>query len=362
MLNLCTSTTRDALRKKVDLPDPTLTYFTSRSFEGGRERHRLHLGFFGTLAEAQSWLPAVRDAYPAAWAGQLPVAASVDQPEPAARPVAVPTVQGLPSMRAEPLDRSSIPVARPAGRDPIPSLAPALRPPVLGAYAPAVGARTASGLQAVSQSGKLRAVPDRSPTGSTSSKLPAVRRAPAPVPAAPPPPPFYAVQLARAPLPMEIEDVPPIPLLDEYTLYTVEGLRDGARWYAVRVGFFRDLPSATAVAVKLRSEFAGLAIVGVSREEQASATGAEGSLAPVPVRASPTVPQATRWTPSAAEVNFGNAFPSGDPEDSLAHMVNASGEFAAGFLQQLGSRKRRLLRGRPFLRLLERLGGRIRDL
>ena len=34
------------------------SFFVSRRFEEGRERFRLHMGYFSTLAEAEEWLGA----------------------------------------------------------------------------------------------------------------------------------------------------------------------------------------------------------------------------------------------------------------------------------------------------------------
>ena len=48
------------------------TFFVSRRFEEGRERFRLHMGYFTTLAEAEEWLNVVREIYPGAWAGEAP--------------------------------------------------------------------------------------------------------------------------------------------------------------------------------------------------------------------------------------------------------------------------------------------------
>ena len=48
------------------------TFFVSRRFEEGRERFRLHMGYFTTLAEAEEWLKVVREIYPGAWAGEAP--------------------------------------------------------------------------------------------------------------------------------------------------------------------------------------------------------------------------------------------------------------------------------------------------
>ena len=72
VLNLCSSTTPMALAQ-TDLPElKRFTFFVSRRFEEGRERFRLHMGYFATLAEAEEWLGLVRDIYPGAWAGETP--------------------------------------------------------------------------------------------------------------------------------------------------------------------------------------------------------------------------------------------------------------------------------------------------
>src|SRR5213082_666471 len=72
VLNLCSSTTPMALAQ-ADLPElKRFTFFVSRRFEEGRERFRLHMGYFATLAEAEEWLSVVREIYPGAWAGEAP--------------------------------------------------------------------------------------------------------------------------------------------------------------------------------------------------------------------------------------------------------------------------------------------------
>ena len=58
---------------QTDLPElRRFTIFDSRRFEEGRERFRLHMGYFATLAEAEEWLGLVREIYPGAWAGETP--------------------------------------------------------------------------------------------------------------------------------------------------------------------------------------------------------------------------------------------------------------------------------------------------
>src|SRR6202165_3305998 len=72
VLNLCSPTTPMALAQR-DLPElKRFTFFVSRRFEEGRERFRLHMGYFATLAEAEEWLSVVREIYPGAWAGETP--------------------------------------------------------------------------------------------------------------------------------------------------------------------------------------------------------------------------------------------------------------------------------------------------
>ena len=72
VLNLCSSTTPMALAQ-TDLAElKRFTFFVSRRFEEGRERFRLHMGYFTTLAEAEEWLKVVREIYPGAWAGEAP--------------------------------------------------------------------------------------------------------------------------------------------------------------------------------------------------------------------------------------------------------------------------------------------------
>src|SRR5690349_11574692 len=72
VLNLCSSTTPMAL-EQAQIPElKRFTFFVSRRREDGRERFRLHMGYFSNLEEAQEWLNVVRDIYPGAWAGETP--------------------------------------------------------------------------------------------------------------------------------------------------------------------------------------------------------------------------------------------------------------------------------------------------
>jgi hypothetical protein len=100
----------------------------------------------------------------------------------------------------------------------------------------------------------------------------------------------FAVQLQWSVWPVELDKMPPLAIFSAYTLYTVEGSRDGRKWYGVRLGFFSDAISAKQVASYVRSEFASVAVVPVSPEEKARATEQEiaATLAtPVPTRSDP---------------------------------------------------------------------------
>ena len=486
VLNLCSSTTPMAL-EQAQIPElKQFSFFVSRRREDGRERFRLHMGYFATLEEAQEWLNLVRDIYPGAWAGETPgkklreraaaeeaaraapqpaatraPTATTVQPGPsraaasaanstaqlalsrAAAPVNVPTLQAAAPAAPE------IPVARPVSfqrsqaAQPVPNAppaaralsAPAVRPP---AAAPDRSASpqqvsSAANAAAVARAGGASSPPAapvkaqaQRPAAPVASKAPVVsrsavptRNAPlptkaappqnaplssktAPTPAAPRPvapaaqaaprnvaqpaaraaaaparpapkpatakpvtgsraagkaalpssnvrevlaaldeptgetrlmpapaltpqsddpaltdtqvlrfletrrddedvkpddegasgsisllkpddtgtrralkeavvqnaPVSFAVQLQWSVQPVELDKVPPLAIFSAYTLYTVEGSRDGRKWFGLRLGFFTDAISAKQVAYYVRSEFASVAVVPVSPQER----------------------------------------------------------------------------------------------
>jgi hypothetical protein len=459
VLNLTSSTTPMALANPEQPELKRFSFFVSRRFEEGRERFRLHMGYFSTLKEAEEWLVAVRDIYPGAWAGEapgkklreraaaaaaaqathaagpppmatpkpsaapprnvptLPVAqatASVDVPalnvptvhaptlnpaRPAAQvpknvPVAKPApVAPQPAMLhspAKPVAPSVVGVPRPtkpapvvpvavprsvapaqgrpaaplasvptapaaAARPPMAAVAraatPTARPaqpvktaaPVASKPAPQAVARSAPPVAAARPNGKaksaypnsnvrevLKALDETSndteitgetrmmpapslsalddgqddsgftdtqvlkyletrradgseitgvdiETGAISLLKPddtGTRRAlkdavseNAPV--------WFAVQLQWSVQPVELGKVPPLAIFSAYTLYTVEGSRDGRKWYGLRLGFFSDAISAKQVAYYVRSEFTSVAVVPVSPQERTRASDVE---------------------------------------------------------------------------------------
>ena len=447
---------------QTDLPElKRFTFFVSRRFEEGRERFRLHMGFFASQAEAEEWLGVVRDIYPGAWAGEAPGkklrARAAEAAAAQARHAVGPqkTAAPPPTPVATP---SPPPAARPQSAKPaapkIPTLVPTLHPPAAtpssaqastaaagtpraaaahpakaapqpqakpspAAAAPDTTTRDGVGAGAPAQSlGAARpaaarpaATPpptqqQRTGTASAAAQRPAPQQTaakpasaksiapPAPVAAArqrptgsptvskwtpqsragqqPPKKPIFAdsnvkevlaaldtpqdatgeTRLMQAPVthgdaahestltdtqvlrfleirrdeegaarpqslqveaaaesgisllkpddtgtrralkeavshndpvsfavqlqwsvqPVELDKVPPLAIFSAYTLYSVEGSREGRKWYGLRLGFFNDAISAKQVAYYVRSEFTSVAVVPVSPQERGRAT------------------------------------------------------------------------------------------
>jgi len=72
VINLCSSTSPVALSPPDHAGLKRFTFFVSRRREEGRERFRLHMGFFQSQEEAEKLLDIVREIYPGAWAGLAP--------------------------------------------------------------------------------------------------------------------------------------------------------------------------------------------------------------------------------------------------------------------------------------------------
>ena len=89
----------------------------------------------------------------------------------------------------------------------------------------------------------------------------------------------FAVQLQWSVQPVQLDKVPPLAIFSAYTLYTVEGSREGRKWYGLRLGFFSDAISAKQVAYYVRSEFTSVAVVPVSPAEKGRASDEESKAA-----------------------------------------------------------------------------------
>jgi hypothetical protein len=305
VINLCSSTTPMALTQSRPAELKRYKFFVSRRLEDGRERFRLHMGYFDSMLQAEELLPLVRDIYPGAWAGETPGkrlrarAAAAELTAEAEPAIAAPAM-------AEPA------IAEPAMAEPAalellenaPTLTPdadptPVAPPVLSAAVAAGGdAETArpgkskrdakvpfdqrSNVREVLKSLDQSAKPAATlPESQVLSLLEEQRGAPLNTASAPA---AYAVQLKWSVQPIDMASVPPLAIFGAYTLYSVEGSREGRRWYGLRLGFFTDADSAKQVAQYVRSEFTAVAVVPVTAKERDGASGATGvaGAAPAP--------------------------------------------------------------------------------
>jgi len=198
------------------------TVFRSRSFEHGRERFRLHLGYFESERRAEEALTVARKHYPSAWVSTAPEShlGSLDN--------TVNTEFRL-------LRSAYARVATPASAPPAPA-------PMAAKVAASAVVKEPS--------------------------LDAANRAPAP---AVPPPQRYAVQLEWSLAPLIGAHVPRLAIFEEYHLYTVRMLREGSPQQGLRLGFFTSAEAAFRVAEYVRPEFPGVGVVPVSHREYSRA-------------------------------------------------------------------------------------------
>jgi hypothetical protein len=136
VINLTSSTTPMALSQPKDPTLAQYTFFVSRRREDGRERFRLHMGYFETIQAAEEMLAVVREVYPSAWAGEAPgKKLRPNTPSAAAAPASKPAAPAPAPKAAAQAPRPAAPAAAvqpPAARKPaapvIPAPAPAETP------------------------------------------------------------------------------------------------------------------------------------------------------------------------------------------------------------------------------------------
>jgi len=309
VINLCSSTTPMALTYPATPELKRFSFFVSRRREDGRERFRLHMGYFASAAEAEEWLALVRDVYPGAWASEAPgralraakarargpapsLAAVAPAPAAASAPAtsiatasptaAVPSPAdfgGGPGLAAEPASLPFVPTlhAAPIVREPpvvhpaeapktafeesnlrevLAELGSTPEPPLSDTQALALLEKRGTSRQAPVDPSIRMLEPDDTDTRRALTE--AVRND-APV--------SFAVQLLWSVQPLELSKVPPLAIFNAYTLYTIDGNREGRKWYGLRLGFFSDANSAKQAGQYVRSEFASVAVVPLPTKE-----------------------------------------------------------------------------------------------
>jgi hypothetical protein len=159
-------------------------------------------------------------------------------------------------------------------------------------------------------------------------------------------PVWFAVQLQWSVQPVELDKVPPLAIFNAYTLYTVEGSREGRYWYGLRLGFFSDAISAKQVAYYVRSEFSSVAVVPVSSQERASASDDDKA----------TATSAAREVPRRTDTGEFRLFDTGEQRQASAAPAPAS-RAAAKTPAPKGSATKARARGAGRVGMRERRGG-----
>jgi hypothetical protein len=85
-------------------------------------------------------------------------------------------------------------------------------------------------------------------------------------------PPCFAVQLMWSVTPIDMASLTQLAIFNAYTLYHVEGSRQGRRWYGVRLGFFTDVNAAKQVAYFMKADYRSVVVVPVTVKERARAS------------------------------------------------------------------------------------------
>jgi len=294
VINLCSSTSPMALAHPDSPELKRYTFFVSRQREDGRERFRLHMGYFDSQDAAEQLLAAVREVYPAAWAGPAPAHGAARRSKSATPRLAAVTTPVAPAPAPAPAPASAPAPAAPAqevdaleqtmsemrsvlaqlDEEGPAQMAPQPLPQVAPPPAPAIVPKDLPRLQPVT----------RPKAAATKTPAPAPELTPAqtlnileaPAPSAKPAEVrseanaslCYAVQLVCSATPVEATTLPRLAIFNAYTLYNVEGSRQGHNWYGVRLGFFSDRNSAAQVANYVRSDYSSVAVVPVAPMEK----------------------------------------------------------------------------------------------
>ena len=361
VINLCAATSPVGLTPPDHAGLKRFNFFVSRRREEGRERFRLHMGYFATQEEAEKLLDIVREIYPGAWAGLAPgqrlrnqeaaqspsdTAERMSAPVASAEPAPAPALQAerteAQPEEAKDSDQAAAAAALSNVRAAIASLDDtANREPTMRAI-PELNAQPASGTSnelsleatgayrvsaaalpaAEARSGADAEVSGEAVLSVLESDAKAVdstvimpradsqKAAPKSAQSAPQSPPrddkpTFAVQLLWSVQPIDMAQIPRLAIFSAYTLYGAEGNRDGRRWYGVRLGFFTDAVSAKQVAHYVRSDFSTVSVVPVTVRERERAKLAATRPIATPVSApAPREAAAAQAKPASSEFVF----------------------------------------------------------
>ena len=279
-----------------------LAAFRSRRVEDGRERFRIHVGYFTSMGDAEIVLPLLRETYPWAFIGPAPQSnlGSLDDTGVArfriVRPAGT-TQAPAPVVAAAPAVQPAVPAK------PVPVAAPIAAPsvaPAAAASATIVNIATARSASAAKPAAKPAAVP-------AASEPPLLPMQDAVVVPPAKEQQRYAVQLLWSNKPIDLTKIQNMGVFDGYLLYAVKTQPGGRRMFGVRLGFYDDALSARLVALYVRPAFKGV-VIPVSAREVDYAAKASIRLAG---GRQPRSRSAARdgWPRTAVSVAFTNATP-----------------------------------------------------
>jgi hypothetical protein len=253
--------------------------FKSRRMEDGRERHRLHLGYFLSYVEAERVLAIVRPTYPRAMIAAVPQDSMGSLDNTSTTRFSI----------LQPVPRTQAPAEPPSAVAARVTVLPTRRAAMTPESAAAPSVAEAPVIPLPVQQGAPASAREPIASGNTSSSRVPVQR--------------YAVQLAFGREPIDISKLPHLAIYEGYLLYAIETEPGGRKLYGIRLGFYDDALSARLVAQYVRSDFKEVAIVPVSDREVARATTAKIRLPSVraPRGTGSSLPL---WPRSALTVSF----------------------------------------------------------
>jgi hypothetical protein len=233
MLTLCELSAPTRIRTPDSESMRRFSFFMSRSRNtNGTEQLRLHMGYFGSLAEAQQWAQTMRARFPAAKAEPVPL-------------------KILQQRAPEPLQA---PAVSPPADVPVMTDTQVLR---------VLEARRFTPMEE-SRENDVRSISLVGPDDTQSRRVlkDAVLQG-APV--------QFAVQMFESAAHINLSNVPSLSIFRHYTLYKASVVREQRPVHSLRLGFFTDAISAKQVAYFVRSHFAEVAVVPVTEIERAQA-------------------------------------------------------------------------------------------
>jgi len=295
VINLCASTTPVGLVQPSHAGLKRFTFFVSRRREEGRERFRLHMGYFDSQEEAERLLDLVREIYPAAWASVAPgqrlrARAALGESSTAAAPAAPSRAAAAPAATVAPA----------AARAPVAPAAPPLAaPPRAAPPTPAPAAVAA-----------VAATPASLPARSVNAAPPVPRAAAVSVPSTLAAPGIPTAPSASAPASAPPRVVPSKALLDAAAVHSLSNIR-------AAIDSLRDQPA---------EPLAGEQVLSLLEGAPRQIPGSPAAAAPTP--AAPT-PKAQGAGPATAKATSSAAVPAASV--AAAHSATPSaGPYPAG--------------------------------